>query len=165
MPAEPIELRIVQSLQAGLKLIKTADGYHYTAAGSAVKLDPDHEVEKLVPGADAPFGPPRPFFVLDVSASPSFEYVERTNRVTIEMPFIVHAVHDSDPTDDDGKARTYLRLFADIEKALAANQQHGGLAFSTLITGRTMGELDGQAVLARVSGSVRLHRGLGEPNG
>lgn len=172
MPADPIEFRIVQSLQTALKGIKVP-GYHHDVKGTAVKLDPEHKVEDLIPGADPPFGPSRPWLVLDVSPSPTFEYLERPMRVRVEMPFIVYAIHDSDPTDDDAKLRTFFRLCADVEQSLVddfggpagSGIARGGLATLTTVTGRSMRDREGQEVWAQVAGSVVLHRGFGAPNG
>lgn len=173
MLPEPIEFRIVQSLQAALKGIKTADGYHHTVKGWAVKLDPDHNVEDLIPGGSEPLGPPRPWIVLDVSPTPSFDYMERPMRVRIAMPFVVHAVHDSDPTDDDAKLRTFFRLCADVEQSLVddfggpagSGIARAGLAVMTTVTGRSMRDREGQEVWAQVAGNVVLHREFGAPNG
>jgi hypothetical protein len=164
MPADPIEFRIVKSLQAALRLIATSGGYHYTVQGLAVKLDPEHEIEKLIPGADPPFGPPRPFFVLDMTGNDAFEYPERSGRVRRVMPVTVFAIHDSDPTDDDSKLEVFNRLCADIETALVASGSHGGLSMGVTLRSRRMHDREGQEILAQVSGEVPLHRRYGFPN-
>ena len=164
MPADPIEFRIVKSLQAALKTISTASGYHYTVQGLAVKLDPEHKVEELIPGADPPFGPPRPWMVLDVSASASYGYFP-SNQRRGDMPFTLHIIHDSDVVDDDAKLKTFFRLVADGEQALAVDIARGGLAVDTVITGRTMRDNEGQEVWAQLVGHVRYHSEYGKPNG
>jgi hypothetical protein len=164
MPATPIQFRITESLQASLKKIVSGQLYHYTVKGWAVKLDPDHEVERLVLGADPPAGPPRPFLVLDMSQAPAFIYDERNDRPTVVMPFTVHAFHDTNPEDDSSALLTYFSLCADVETALRTNTNHGGLAMTTLVTGHSM-RMVGQEVRAQVQGRVELKRFYGSPNG
>lgn len=162
---EPIEFRIVQSLQAALKGIRIASGYHHDVAGLAVKLDPDHKAEELIPGADPPFGPPRPFLVLVLGPD---EFIhEPASQIRLRMPFVVLAAHDSDVEDDDSKLGTYHRLCADIEKAVATDITRGGLACDTRLLNRVMREREsgGREVWAQVTGEVRVYRSYGAPNG
>ena len=160
---EPIEFRIMQSLQTALKSINTVNGYHHTVNGFAVKLDPDHKVEDLIGGANDPIGPPRPFIVL-APLPMEFNY-EPANQLLMRMPFMIHAFHDSDPTDDNAKLATYHRLCADVETALAADITRGGLATDTIILTQQMRDHDGQFVEAQIPGQVRYRRTYGAPNG
>lgn len=164
MPADPIEFRIVQSIQTALKGIKTADGYHHTVKGWAVKLDPEHKVEDLIGGANDPIGPPRPFIVLELPAAEEFQYFP-SNQIRLAKPFVVHAINNSDPTEDDAKLRAFHRLCADVETAIAVDITRGGLAVDTRILGRQMREHDGQEIWAQVAVQVNLHRTYGAPNG
>lgn len=164
MPLEPNEFRIVEDLHAALKGIKKADGYHYDVAGAAVKLDPNHESEKLIPGADPPFGPPRPFILLDISQPDVFEFLERAGRARITRPFVIAWVNDSDPTDDASLLRTFFRGLADVEQAIAKDHTRGGLASETRVLSRQMREPNGGEVWALVSGDIVTHREYGAPN-
>ncbi len=161
---EPLEFRIAQSLQTALKGITVAGGFHYDLAGTAVKLDPNHEAGDLIPGANPPFGPPRPFVLLDLSEPDVFEYGQ-ANEVIVLTPFTVVWVHDSDVADDDSLTKTYFRGLADVEKALAADITRGALASDTRVLNRQMREAEGREVWALVSGQVRSHRTYGAPNG
>src|SRR4051812_41593562 len=109
---EPIEFRIVQSLQTALRDISIANGYHHDVAELAVKLDPDVDVELLI--GDSPL---RPYFLLAV-APDQWAIKFAPNGMEITMPFTVNAVHTSDVTDDDDWIRTFYRLCADVEQAL-----------------------------------------------
>jgi hypothetical protein len=148
----------MQNLQAALHLISVANGYHHNVEVIAVKLDPNHDVEALV--GDQPL---RPFLILAFSPD-VYEYFP-AEQILLRMPFIIHAVNDSDPTDDDAMAKTYWRLCADVEKAIAVDITRGGLTTDTRILEREMHEPKGQQVWALVKGEIREHRTYGEPNG
>ncbi len=156
---EPLEFQIAQNLQAAIQSISKAGGYFHDVAAFAVKLDPNHEVEKLI--ADYA---PRPFFLLEWPPEPSFEYFP-AERIRLRIPFVVHAVNKSDPEDDDDMMKTYYRLCADVEKAIALDTDRGDKATDTRILGRQMREYEGRQVWAMVSGEIREHRGYGAPNG
>lgn len=158
MPNEPLEFRIVQNLQTALRAISIANGYHHDFAALAVKLDPNHDVESLI--GDEPL---RPFLIIDLRPD-KYEY-SPANQVLLLMPFTIHAVNDTDPTDDDAMLKTYLRLSADVEMAIAVDESRGALATDTRIFEREMHELEGQQVWAMVKGEIREHRTYGEPNG
>ena len=148
----------MQDLQTALKSISVANGYHHDIEALAVKLDANHEVETLI--GDQPL---RPFLILALSPD-VYEYFP-SEQVRLLMPFIIHAVNDSDPTDDDSMLRTYHRLCADVEQAIAADTTRNALATDTRILEREMHELEGQRVWALVKGEIREHRTYGEPNG
>jgi hypothetical protein len=156
--SEPLEFRIVQSLQTALRGISVGSGYHYDVEALAVKLDPNHNVEDLV-GSEGK----RPFVIL--ALSPDLFTYYPAGQLRLQMPFIIHAVHDADPTDDDARLQTYFRLCADVEAAIAADGTRGELATDTRILEREMHEMDGQQVWAMVKGEVLEHRGYGAPNG
>jgi hypothetical protein len=158
--AEPLEFQIVQNLQTALRSISIASGYHHDFESLAVKLDANHDVEELI--GDQPL---RPFIILELRPN-IFDYSEASaGYVLVLIPFIVHAVNDTDPKVDDDMLKKYLRLCADVEQAIAVDERRGGLATDTRIFERSLHELDGQRVWALLSGQVREHRKYGEPNG
>jgi len=157
--AEPIEYRIVRNLQAVLGAITVAGGYHYTVTATAVKLDPDHNVQALV----APDGP-RPFLVLDVS-SETWRY-SPGNQLKLVLPVTVHWIGESDPTVDEDRVRMFYRACADVEQALAVDLGRTGLAADTRVTRRQLVEtVEGPQVWAQIQTEIHLHRTYGLPNG
>jgi hypothetical protein len=156
---EPIEYRIVQSLQTALRGISTASGYHHTVQALAVKLDPNVDVETLI-GDEAL----RPFVILELPpATHGIKFAPK--GVEIRMPFIVHAVHDSDPTVDESWLQAFFRLCADVEQAVTADISRGGLAVSTKVVTPEPVSFDGGLVWAKVTGEVLIVRTMGKPNG
>lgn len=155
---EPIELRIVQNLQTALRDISVANGYHHDFLALAVKLDPNQDVESLIGDEGL-----RPFMILSLSPD-AYDYFP-AKQIRLLMPFVIHAVNNSDPKEDDSKLTTYLRLCADVEKAIVVDITRGELATDTRIFEREMHEFDGQQVWAMVKGEIRVHRTYGEPNG
>ena len=154
---EPIEYRIVQSLQTALRGIAIANGYHHDVAVLAVKLDANSAVEDLI-GDEAR----RPFFILELTKD-AFIY-QPAGRARIQMPAIIHAVHESDPTEDESWVRTYYRLCADIERAVALDLTRGGFAIDTRVLSRTFQTFNGAQVWAMVETSISLIRIYGEPD-
>lgn len=155
---EPLEFRIVQDLQTALRSISVANGYYHDVENLAVKLDPNHDVESLI-GDQAQ----RPFLILELPAD-KFNY-SGSGQIILSMPFIIHAVNDTDPTDDDDMLRTYMRLCADVEQAIAIEDSRSQLVFSIKINNREIYKLDGQRLWAMLTGEIREHRTYGEPNG
>ena len=158
MPQDPIEFRIMQSLQSALKNISKSGGYHHDIDASAVKLDPNHEVESLI--GDEPL---RPFLILEYGAL-VFEYLPASQVIT-KVPVTIHAVDDSDTTDDDSWMHTYLTLSADVEKAVAVDTTRGSLATDTRILDQTIHRIEGRQVWAENRCEIRVHRTFGAPNG
>ncbi len=158
---EPLEYRILKNLQEALRGISKTSGYFHNVEKYAVKLDPEHDVEALVGELRE-----RPFMILEVPRV-DHEHVEQASRVRVSMPFIVHFVSDTDPKDDDSKLKTYMRLCADVETAVAQDPTRGELAMDTLISHRELREREGQGqeAWAMVHGTIRVHRGYGAPNG
>lgn len=166
MLPDPVDFQIVQSLQTALKAMSTSSGYHYTVHGTAVKLDPNHKSEDLVPGANAPIGPPRPFVLLDLSLPSVFDFPERGGQVRITQPFSVAWVNDYDLEDDDSLLRTFFRGIADVEKAVVADVTRGGLAYETRIASRQMRQpAKSRELWAVVSGVIVRSRAYGVSNG
>lgn len=160
MPADPIDFRILQNLRDALKLITVAGGYHFTVAATAVKLDPNHDVEALI----APSGP-RPFIVLQLGDEDwNFNY--GASQVIVTLPFTVHWVSDAVATDDESRLKTFFKGCADVEKAITVDQGRGGLAIETRIAGRRLDlTVDGSQVWAMVDGRIRREHTYGSPNG
>lgn len=160
MMTEPLEFRIVQNLQTALRSISVANGYHHDIAPLAVKLDPNHDVESLI-GDQAL----RPFLMLELLPD-KYDYSEASaGHVLLLIPFVIHAVNDTDPTDDDEMLKTYQRLCADVEQAIAEDITRGDLATDTRIFSRELHEIEGQRVWAILTGEIREHRKYGAPNG
>lgn len=159
---EPIEYQIALNVQNTLKGIAVASGYFHTVASLAVKLDPNHKVEDLIAGANPP--PPRPWLVLEWLQD-QIEYDERPNRVKIQQLGVIHLVHNTDPTDDTSKMKTFFRLCADAEQALAVDVTRGSLAYETRVLGRTMSELERNEIWVSVAFVVVGKRTYGKPNG
>jgi hypothetical protein len=157
--AEPIAYRIVQSLQTALQGIAIASGYHHDVAALAVKLDPNVDVETLIGDQQL-----RPFVILELP--PDQHAIKFAPKgVQITMPVTVHAVHDSDPTDDSSWLKTYFRLCADVEQALAQDIRRGGLAADTRVLSQEPVSFDGAQVWAKVTAQVTVIRTMGQPNG
>lgn len=156
--AEPREFRIVQNLQAALRGIAVADGYHFDVNALAVKLDPNENVETLI-GAT----PLRPFVILELDPDAvTIEFAPKGIRIV--MPLLLHAVTDSDPTVDDSWLQTYFRLCADLEQAIAQDITRGGLAVTTKVLSRSLRTLNGAQVWAQVAAQVDVIRTFGVPN-
>ena len=155
---EPVEYRIVLSLQAALQAIAVAAGFFYDVQGFAVKLDANSTVEDLIGDSRA-----RPFYVLEATAD-AFEY-QKAYRVNVTMPIKIHAVHDSDVTKDESWIQTYYRLQADIEKAVAKDIRRGELATDTRILTREFQTFNGSQVWATSHLEILVPRIYGAPNG
>jgi hypothetical protein len=155
---EPITFRIVQNLQAALAAISIAGGYFHDVADTAVKLDPNVDVETLIGDQKL-----RPFLIIEVGQEP-LEY-QPAKRVKQRVPIIVHAVHDSDPTDDNSYLKTFTRLCADVEQAIAKDISRGGIASDTRVVTTEFKSFEGQLVWALVSIEILAHRSYGAPNG
>jgi hypothetical protein len=156
--AEPIEYQILTNLRDALTQIAVGAGYYYDLRGTAVKLDPEQDVEALI----APDGP-RPFAVIEV-APERREYMP-AHRVRITHPWAIHWVHDSDPTQDEDRLETFFRGCADVEKAIAADISRGGLAIDTTITNCALENIgEGSQVWAVIRIAVTQIRTFGEPS-
>lgn len=156
---EPIEYRVVLSIQAALQAITIAGGYHYDVVSAAVKLDPNVAVETLInPGGT------RPLILIEVNPV-EWEY-QPAHRTKVRLPLTVHWVKDSTPTDDTSRMLAFFRGCADIEKAITVDITRGGLASDTRITRETFDTaVEGSRVWAQVEMTAHLHRTYGSPNG
>lgn len=155
---DPVEFSAILNLQTAIAAIRMVDGYHRDVQATAVKLDPDANVEDLV----APSGP-RPFVLIEVK--PEIRDYATASRagVKITLPVVVHWVSDSVPTDDQSRLRTFFEGCADIERAVTRDLSRGGIAFDTRIV---RGSFDsfGVQVWASIDVEIRLQRVYGEPN-
>ena len=156
--AEPLEYQILESLQTALRGISIAGGYFHDVQSVAVKLDPDAKIEDLIGATGA-----RPFVILEVNAE-TFDYYQ-ADQLVLVLPFTVHFVNDIDPKLDEEMLKSYFRMCADTEQALAADITRGGLASLTAITGREKRDYEGQLTWALISCEVKEHRTYGQPNG
>ncbi len=156
--AEPIEYQIILDLQTALQAISTAGGYFHDVVGVGVKLDPDAKVEDLIGAAGA-----RPFIILEVNQE-TWDYFQ-AEQVRLIMPFVIHFVNDIDPKADPAMLKSFFRMSADAEKAIAADITRGGLAVDTTITGREKRDYQGQLTWTRIECEVKEHREYGKPNG
>ncbi len=163
MVLDPIEFRIIENMQTALKTISTQNGFHYDVQSVAVKLDPNHDVDALVGEASLASEPLRPFIIL-VTPPDLFDYFP-AKQIRLRMPFVIHAVNDSDPKEDAELQKTYFKLCADVEKAISADITRGALATDTRIFEREMHEPNGQLVWSMVKGEIRVQRTYGAPNG
>lgn len=154
---EPNEYLIVRNLQSALGLMQVAGGYYYDVGDTAVKLDPNQDVESFI----APNGP-RPFIVIDVQ--PEEWTYSPAMVVALVMPVTIHWVNDSDPTDDQSRMRTFFRGCADVERAITVDITRGGLAFDTRMVKRTSNRaVDGSLVWAAIDTTIRINRNYGKP--
>lgn len=155
---EPVEYQAIVNLQQALQGIAVASGYHFTVAGSAVKLDPNENIEALV----APNGP-RPFILLEIEPE-AWQYLPAL-ELRLTQAVRVHWISDSTPTDDTSRLKTYLRGCADVERAIAVDVTRGGLAVDTRIVRRVPERaVDGAQVWAMVELEILLHRTYGAPD-
>lgn len=158
MPA-PIDFLILANLQQALQTIAVGDGYHFDVRGTAVKMDPNQNVEELVELDD----PMRPFIAIEVLPL-VFEY-QPAKRVKVRRPVKVHWVKESRPERDEDLLETFARGCADVEKAIAVDITRGGHAIDTRITGATLNrDEDGSEVWVEIDAEVQLIRTYGEPN-
>lgn len=154
---EAVGFSVIKNLQEALQAISVAGGYHYDVEAVAVKLDPNQDVEALI-GDDAK----RPFLVIEVH--PSVFTYQAARRVSVETPVTIHAVHDSEATDDDSWLQTFMRLCADVEKAIAIDIRRGGLATIHVVEGCEFQTFGGSQVWAMVKTRIRLERVYGTPS-
>jgi hypothetical protein len=158
---EPISFRIVQNLQAALRAIAVAGGYHNDVAAIAVKLDPNNAVEAI----KAPGGP-RPLALLQVD--PERWRYDQANQVKLVMPVKVHWIQESDATDDNSRMQVFFRGCADVEQAITQDLSRGGLAVDTRVVKNTFmndDDTDSSQVWAAIELEVQFHRVFGLPNG
>lgn len=156
MSPEPIEYRIVLDVQTALRGIAVSDGYHYDVVSAAVKLDPDQDVESMVPPDGA-----RPLVIIEVS--PETWVYHPASQVVVQMPIRLHWIRHFDSTADESFVQTYFRGCADLERALALRPDRGGLARDTRIVNRAYDKLGGQ-IWAKVDLSIQVDRTFGAPD-
>lgn len=159
MPPDPIEYRVIRHLQATLQAIRSADGYHFDVAGTAVKLDPDHKVEDLI----APDGP-RPYVLIEIKPEAWTYYP--AGEVMLRMEPTVHWVSEGNLLDDESRMLTFFRGCADVEMAVSKDITRGGLVADTRLVRRLFDTTaQGAQVWAAIDLSMHVHRAYGAPNG
>lgn len=155
---EPLDYLILRNLQTALGAMSIPGGYHYTVAGSAVKLDPNHNVDAFI----APDGP-RPFVILEVK--PETREYQPSRQLVIVQPVTIHWVGESHPHIDESRMQTFFRGCADVERAIGADPTRGGLAVDTRIVKRTADDsTEGAQVWAVIETEIRSYRTDGQPD-
>jgi hypothetical protein len=155
----PIDFLILTNLQQALQGISLGEGYHFDVRGTAVKMDPNQNVEELVELDD----PMRPFIAIEVLPL-VFEY-QPARRVKVRRPLKVHWVKDSQAERDEDLLETFAKGCADVEKAIAVDITRGGYAIDTRISRATLNrDEDGSEVWVEIDAEVLLIRTYGEPN-
>jgi len=158
VPQVPNEYAVLTNLRDALAGIRVGDGFYYDVLGSAVKLDPNHDVDVL--WAD---GAPRPFVLVELK-SDTWEHMPSV-RARIELRATIHWIHDSDPKRDADKMQTYLQGCADIEKVIVSDLQRGGRVIDTRIVSRAFDTaVDGALVWASIDLAMPMIRTYGEPS-
>jgi len=167
---EPIDYRVVRNLQAAIAGIARSAGYYYDLVDSAVRLDPEQDIEPLID----PSGP-RPFVVIDVQ--PEEWRYDQADQILLTLPISLHWYYEArgeadsvigtpEPTRDEQRMQLYFRGCADLEKAIAADTGRGGLATDTRIIKRTfVPDVPSQEVHAQIDIEVRVYRTYGRPAG
>ncbi len=157
---EPIDYQVIRNLQAALQGMAVVDGYHYDVAQLAVKLDPNNDVEALI----APGGP-RPFVLLEVLGD-TWQWKSKPDEILHTLLLRLHWVSESTPTADEDRLQVFCRGCADMERAINVDRSRGGLAFETMIRGRTFDTAgdDGSQVWAQMDVEASIYRTFGEPD-
>jgi hypothetical protein len=156
--SDPIDYAILLNLKAALQAMSVVRGYHYTLATLAIKLDPNHSIEELIP----PDGP-RPVVILE--ANPEKWVYFPANELRIVLPVTIHWIQESDPTSDESWLETYLCGCADVERAIAVDTTRGGRAVDTRITTRTLEKaIGGALVWAQIDVEIAFYRQYGQPD-
>ena len=154
----PHEYQVLTNLRDTLAAVRVGDGYYYDIRGTGVKLDPNQDVDSLVES-----GGPRPFVLIEVSAD-GWTHMP-SSRARIDLGATIHWVHDSDPTRDADRIRTFLQGCSDVEKALVVDLTRGGLVIDTRILRRAFDTaVDGSLVWASIEIVMTMIRTYGEPD-
>lgn len=159
--AEPVEYLIVRNLQAALAGIAVSEGFHFDVQATAVKLDPDTDVEALI----APEGP-RPFVLIEAFAEDAPEEwgFHPAGELQLTMPVTIHFVtSEVDQTRDEERLSVFLRSCADVERAIAADHGRGGHAVDTRIRKRRFRGVASE-VWAVVDVDILVVRTYGQPD-
>jgi hypothetical protein len=161
---EPVDFRILQILQGAFQGLDVRTGAYATVNATAVKLDPDIDVETLL-GSQAV----RPFVLLEQLPDAPDDECEKGN-IGITLNFRAHYVADSDATDDASRARTYARANADIERAVAGvffatPSPLGMLSRSIKVVRRAYDTVQNGAQIWTLNDlAVRVERDYGQPD-
>jgi len=154
----PSEYAVLTNLRDALGGIRVGDGFYYDVLGSAVKLDPNHDVDVLWA-----VGAPRPFVLVEL-VSDSWQYMP-SMRARVDLRATIHWIHESDPTRDADKLQTYLQGCADVETVIVADLQRGGLVTDTRILSRAFDTaVDGALVWASIEIVMPMIRTFGQPS-
>lgn len=154
--AAPIEYQIVRNLQTALMAMTASDGYNYSIAESAVKLDPSYDIESFVGTR-----PLRPYVVLHVLPEVR-SYESSAKRIKLMTPVDIYWVNDAPSVTDDAQMEMYFRGCADVERAITRDLSLGGLASNITIINRERTGPDGAEVRALIHTQILSHRIYGE---
>lgn len=154
-PPTPAVLAVLLSLQTALRGIAIASGYFYDVKATSVVLDPQDL--SAVPTSEVPF------LMLDDETG-TIEYT--TSRpVAVKNDFTVPLLArvDAPGADPDRKRIAAWRLYADVERALAADPQRGGVAQFTYVQWPKFyfGLLDETEIYLEIPVRVLLQRTFG----
>lgn len=156
--SEPVEFQILLNMQTALQGIAVVDGYYVNVDPTAVRLDPDVDVEALIRA-----GGLRPFIYLQPKPE-EWQYLGMPNGLQLKWPVVIHWVQSTDPADDAARAQAFFRGCADVERAITRDLSRGGLATDHKIVTRTFNlSEDGSEVWAEIETMVTVNRRYGQP--
>jgi len=156
--AEPTELQILLNLQAALQAIAVASGYFHDVTPSAVKLDPDFNVEAFTNANGI-----RPLVYLQPQPE-EWRYVGMPSVLELRWPLKVHWIQSTAADTDQARAEAFYRGCADVERALTQDCTRGGLAIEHRILTRNFNLAnDGSTVWAEIETLVVVRRKYGQP--
>lgn len=156
--SEPIEYLILTNLQEALQAIAVGAGYYHDVRGSAVKLDPNQDIEALLVEENGS----RPFVVIEVRPG-TWEYMPAM-QLKLTLPWAIHWISETRSDVDADRMQTFMRGVADIEKAVAADITRGGRCRDTRITKAEFDHaFEGSQVWATVEIEMTLFRTYGAP--
>lgn len=153
---DPRELKILQDLQATLRMISVADGYGWNVKPSSVVLDPVNIFD--LPDTALPFFIVEPTDDGDRDFHPAYQ-------LTDDFVFVITARIDIKGDDPNARIIVGSRLYADIEKVLTVDIERSGLASDTRLRKPAIfTSMSGdQSVIVVQRGSCKLYRTFGEP--
>jgi hypothetical protein len=154
-PPTPAVLACLLSLQTALRGITIASGYFNDVASTSVVLDPQDL--SAVPASACPF------LMLDTEKG-TIEY--GTSRpVAVKNDFLVPLLArlESPGANPDRKRIAAWQFYADVERAVAADPQRGGVAMFTYVQWPTFyfGLLDETDIYLEIPVRVLLQRTFG----
>ena len=117
--ADSQRLAMLKGLQTSLRAIRVADGYHYTIRPTSVVLD--RRDLATIPPTELPF-----FCVFSPTPGDRGKIASKLVKEVVTVN--LYGRVDANGTAEDRKTTAVENLIADIEKALVANLNLGGVA-------------------------------------